>query len=159
MTRDKLSAESGSPRTVSSIDPGALPGGPAALVISHPGHELRLFGWLGLARPSVFVLTDGSGRSGVSRISRTTKILNSAGINPGGIYGRMTDRAAYDALLNRDFDVFTKLAKELSQWFERMGVGYVVADAVEGYNPIHDVCRMVASTAAALASGASGQTV
>src|SRR5207253_5484219 len=37
----------------------ALPGGRAALVIAHPGHELRVYHWLRLARPSVFILTDG----------------------------------------------------------------------------------------------------
>src|SRR5215470_17021527 len=65
-----------------------LPEGPAALVISHPGHELRLFGWLRLAKPSVFILTDGSGRSDASRIASTSRILASAGANPGGIFGR-----------------------------------------------------------------------
>jgi hypothetical protein len=39
----------------------ALPDGRAALVIAHPGHELRALHWLRLSRPCVFVLTDGSG--------------------------------------------------------------------------------------------------
>jgi hypothetical protein len=39
--------------------PSALPDGKAALVVAHPGHELRVFHWLRLARPCVFVLTDG----------------------------------------------------------------------------------------------------
>ena len=33
-----------------------------ALVIGHPGHELLVHGWLEVARPIVFVFTDGSGR-------------------------------------------------------------------------------------------------
>lgn len=33
--------------------------GRAALVVAHPGHELRVYGWLEQARPRVFVLTDG----------------------------------------------------------------------------------------------------
>src|SRR5262249_59722704 len=110
MTRDKLSAESGSPRIGSSIEPGALPEGPADLVMSHPGDELRLVGWLGLAKPSAFILTDGSGRSDASRITSTSGTLASAGANAGGIYGRLTDKEAYEALLNREFSVFTDLA-------------------------------------------------
>ena len=47
----------------------------AALVISHPGHELCVHHWLETARPDVFVLTDGSGRSGISRLDSTTKII------------------------------------------------------------------------------------
>jgi hypothetical protein len=159
MTRDKLSAESGSPRIVSSIDPGALPEGPAALVISHPGHELRLFGWLGLVKPSVFILTDGSGRSGASRITSTSGIVASAGANAGGIYGRLTDKEAYAALLNREFSVFTDLANELAESFGRLGVHYVVGDAIEGYNPIHDVCRMVSSSAVALADNGASRSI
>ena len=34
------------------------------LFVAHPGHELCVHGWLEIARPKVFVLTDGSGRSG-----------------------------------------------------------------------------------------------
>ena len=31
-----------------------------ALIVGHPGHELRVHAWLGLARPVVSVLTDGT---------------------------------------------------------------------------------------------------
>ena len=40
----------------------------AALVIAHPGHELRIHHWLERARPVTFVLTDGSGHTDHSRI-------------------------------------------------------------------------------------------
>jgi hypothetical protein len=43
----------------------------ALLVVAHPGHELRLFGWLSYARADVLVLTDGSGRSARPRINGT----------------------------------------------------------------------------------------
>ena len=36
----------------------------AALIVAHPGHELRVHHWMELARPLVLVLTDGSGRQG-----------------------------------------------------------------------------------------------
>jgi hypothetical protein len=52
---------------------------PAALVIAHPGHEARLRGWVERARPRVFVVTDGSGRGGVSRIGETARALKETG--------------------------------------------------------------------------------
>src|SRR5260370_6140515 len=55
-------------------------GGRALLVVAHPGHELRLFGWLCSARPDVLVLTDGSGHSGRSRIEATRIFLNITGV-------------------------------------------------------------------------------
>jgi hypothetical protein len=54
--------------------------------VAHPGHELRVFGWLHAARPRVFVLTDGSGRTGRSRLPSTTRILREAGAEPASIY-------------------------------------------------------------------------
>ena len=131
--------------------PASLREAPAALVVAHPGHELRVFGWLRLARPTVFVLTDGSGRSGRSRLASTTTVLRGAGAARGCIYGRLTDLALYDAILALRLDLFTSLAEELATAFHREKVGYVVADAGEGYNPAHDACRMVVDTAVELA--------
>jgi hypothetical protein len=35
----------------------------AAVVVTHPGHEVRIHGWLERERSLVFVLTDGAGRA------------------------------------------------------------------------------------------------
>src|SRR5437660_1178518 len=70
-----------------------------ALFIAHPGHELLVHGWVELVKPSVFVLTDGSGRTNQSRLESTTAILNQTGAKRGRIYGRLTDRASYSAIL------------------------------------------------------------
>ena len=53
----------------------------AALVIAHPGHELCVYGWLETVRPRVFILTDGSGRSGQSRLKSTEEILSVVGLS------------------------------------------------------------------------------
>ena len=55
----------------------------AALVVAHPSHELRLHGWLEQTRPCVCVLTDGAGRSGEPRLTRTTEVLARAGATQG----------------------------------------------------------------------------
>lgn len=119
----------------------------AALVMAHPGHELRVFGWLASARALVFVLTDGSGREGKSRLHRTTEILESLGARHGNIYGRMTDAEVYSAILNSRFDLFRGLVNELTQSFLDNHIEYVVADALEGFNPAHDVCRALVNAA------------
>ncbi|HEX8245140.1 MAG TPA: hypothetical protein VF541_16635, partial [Longimicrobium sp.] len=55
--------------------PATLPAGTPALVVAHPGHELRVYGWMERARPLVFVLTDGSGSGSEGRLESTTGVL------------------------------------------------------------------------------------
>jgi AcrR family transcriptional regulator len=133
--------------------------GKAALVVAHPGHELCVYGWLEEARPRVFVLTDGSGRTGISRLKSTTKILSRVGASPGAVYGRFGDRELYAALLRGDFGLFERLVAELAEAFVWEEIEYVAGDAAEGYNPVHDTCRIVIDAAAELASRTSGRRI
>ncbi len=131
----------------------------AALVVAHPGHELMVHGWLEVARPRVFVLTDGSGRSNQSRLDSTTKILRRAGAQPGSLYGHLTDAAAYAAILNHEFEVFIDFAGELSAAFVSEQIDFVAGDALEGYNPMHDVCRLLINAAVRVAFRAHGHRI
>jgi hypothetical protein len=119
----------------------------AALVVAHPGHELRVFNWLTAARPVVFVLTDGSGRTGKSRLERTTRYLDKCGIRRGNIYGRLTDGEFYRAVINADVSLFETLTRQLTEELIELRIDYVVGDALEGYNPAHDLCRMMLNAA------------
>jgi hypothetical protein len=123
-----------------------------ALVIAHPGHELRVFHWLETNQPEVFVITDGSGRSGASRLPSTTRLLEQVQAGVGSIYGRITDAKAYAALLNHDFEPFTNLARELANQLIEKQIEVVAGDALEGYNPTHDVCRLIINTAIRMAN-------
>lgn len=118
-----------------------------ALIVAHPGHELRVHGWLETARPTVFVFTDGSGRSGISRLDSTTRLLQQAKARVGSIYGYFTDREIYKAILGHEYDVFIELAKELAQVLIHGDFQLVLGDAAEGYNPSHDVCRLTMGAA------------
>jgi len=118
-----------------------------ALVVAHPSHELRVHGWLQIARPHVFVLTDGSGRDGQARLPSTTKVLEDTGAPQGSIYGRFTDLQVYDALLRGDFELFKQLSADLAEAFFRAEIEYVVADSAEGYSTTHDACRLVTDAA------------
>jgi hypothetical protein len=125
----------------------ALTPGPAALVIAHPGHELRVHGWLEWARPTVFVLTDGSGHGSDGRMASTTRLLRRAGASNGSVCARFTDRELYKTILEGRVSVFTALATELASAFVAGRFEYVVADAAEGYNPGHDLCRCIVDAA------------
>lgn len=131
----------------------------AALVVAHPGHELRVHGWLEEARPVVCVLTDGSGRTQHSRLDSTTRVLEAAGARPGPVYGVLSDVELYAALLEHEHAKFTRVVGELASVFLREGVCVVAGDAEEGYNPGHDVCRLVIDAAVKLASRQSGRRI
>jgi hypothetical protein len=131
--------------------------GRSALFVAHPGHELRLHGWLGRARPWVFVLTDGSGGTGRPRLSWTTEVLRRSGARPGSPYGRCTDADVYRALLDGRHDLFLGLVEEAAAALVRLGVTCLVADAADGYNPSHDVCRLLAGAAAEVARRRTGR--
>lgn len=131
----------------------------AALVVAHPSHELRIHGWLEKAQPYVCVLTDGGGRSGESRLDRTTEVLSKAAARPGAIYGRLTDSRVYSAILNGDAELFAELVEELARAFAEEEIEYVVGDAAEGYNVTHDICRVMIGAAVDLAEREYGHRV
>jgi hypothetical protein len=118
-----------------------------ALVVAHPGHELRVHGWMQASRPAVFVLTDGSGRSSASRLQASTQVLADLGLRPGSLFGSRRDLEFYDAFLKRDFPFFSDLAEQLAVEFGEQEFQCVVGDAAEGYSPTHDVCRLLIDAA------------
>ncbi len=121
-----------------------------ALVIGHPGHELRAFHFLETAAPLVCVLTDGSGAHGRSRLADTTALLNSAGATRATVYGCFADAHAYAHLIAGDETPFVKVTEQLSLSFAARGITAVLTDAAEGYNPVHDLCRVIAETSVSL---------
>ena len=131
----------------------------AALVIGHPGHELRIHHWLERARPITFVLTDGSGHTDRSRLASTTSVLKRAGASRGAIYGAMSDRQLYQAILGNERGAFVRLVDELALALQREGVTYAVGDAVEGVNPGHDVCRLLLNAALLRVEQMSGRKI
>lgn len=126
----------------------------ALLIVGHPGHELRVHGWMEIVRPTVCVLTDGSGSTGQGRLESTTHVLERTGARQGPIYGRTSDRDIYTAILDQDLDLFRGLADELCDALVARKVTCVAGDAAEGYNPSHDVCRLTINAAVRMANRA-----
>jgi hypothetical protein len=131
----------------------------SVLVVAHPGHELRVHGWLEIARPIVCVITDGSGRTKHSRIDSTTVVLEAAGCAIGPIYGVMTDQDLYAAMLDFDHAPFIRIVDRLAAMMLAEEIEYVAGDAEEGYNPAHDVCRLMVNAAVAIANRAREEPV
>ena len=128
---------------------------PAALVVGHPGHELRLFRWLEHAKPLVCVLTDGSG-SGSSRINSSFDLLAATGCAAGPVMGRFTDAEIYDLMLRGEVSPLVEITERIAQSLFEHGIRSLVSDAFEFYNPTHDLCSIVAFLATARAEAMGG---
>ena len=129
----------------------------AALVVAHPGHELRLHGWLEQARPTVLVLTDGSGGTGRSRLDSSRRLLAATGARPGPLFGPLTDDALYAALLRGDLELMRGLARQVAGALLELDAELVVSDALEGFNPAHDLVRHLVDAAVLLVGHARGR--
>jgi hypothetical protein len=84
-------------------------------------------------------------------LGSTTHILRQAGARIGTIFGWVTDVDLYHAILCRNSEFFIGLAEELSQQLYEQEIEYVVGDAIEGYNPAHDLCRLIINSAMVIA--------
>jgi hypothetical protein len=121
------------------------------LLIAHPGHELLLYGWILRNKPVVHVLTDGTAHSSAARLGRTASLLRGAGARQGVIFGGLSDAEAYEMILECNTALLLSLATELAEQLERDQPTMLVGDAAEGYNPAHDLCRLIGGAAIAMA--------
>ena len=131
----------------------------AILVIAHPGHELRVHGWLEAMAPAVWILTDGSGHTGRSRIDSTTRVLESTGAAPGPVYGSMSDADLYNTVLGFNHRPFLDLVDKLAAAILNEQVNCLAGDAEEGYNPGHDTCRLIINAAVKLVQHKSSKPI
>ena len=105
------------------------------------------------------VLTNGAGHTGKSRLDSTSRILASVGATSGNIYGGYADTEIYQAILAHDFSFFTDVVDDLVQLLIRQEIEYIVGDASEGYNPGHDICRLLIDTAVEIVRQRTGNGV
>lgn len=116
----------------------------AVLIVAHPGHELLLHHWLERAQPIVCALTDGSGGHAQSRSDRSKAIIRRAGAHVGPVFAAATDREWYRAILEGDRRLFDAAAGQISETCCAQGVTQIVADALEVFNPMHNLCSCLA---------------
>jgi hypothetical protein len=120
---------------------------PWTFLFAHPGHELRAYHFMERVRPTVFVLTDGSGSTAQSRLEESRDLLDRIGAQPSAVFGPMTDREAYAALMTADAAPFLAVVEVLGEMLSASGTRSVLIDAAEGYNPVHDVCHWISRSA------------
>jgi len=117
------------------------------LLVAHPGHELLLHGWISRNKPVVHVLTDGAANSSGTRLAGTAELLRGAEARAGAIFGRLSDREAYEMILERNTALLFSLVEELAEHLNNDRPAIIVSDSAEGYNPVHDLCRLIAGAA------------
>lgn len=127
--------------------------------VAHPGHELRIWGWIQRLQPQVHVLTDGSGHTAIPRIQETRRLLEKLGASPGDIFGESTDKEIYAAILQRQYALFGGFLNRLVAALVAANADAIIGDPYEGFNPSHDICRELADAAAAIASRKMGHEV
>jgi hypothetical protein len=110
-----------------------------ALIVAHPGHEGLLYGWMETLRPLVFILSDGSGRLGESRIRYSRRLIDRAGARAGAVFGAAPDARWYQAMLDGDIAFFMNWQKQIEDAVADDTVSQLLCDPVELYNPLHDL--------------------
>jgi hypothetical protein len=123
----------------------------AALLLSHPGHELRVHGFVERARPLVWVVTDGSGRTATARTRASAALLAAVGARVGSLFGRLSDRQLYAAVRSGEPAPFIALAEEIADALVSQAIVRLVSDAPEHEILAHDLIAAVADAAVALA--------
>jgi hypothetical protein len=123
----------------------ALPS-PAVFVFSHPNHELAVYGLVQRLNPWMMFLTDGGG---ADRVEQTREGLSRIGRLERAVFLNHPEKQFYDRLLSRDVDYFQGVAAQVHDLLRETQPACVCSDAIEFYNPVHDLA--VPITRAALA--------
>jgi hypothetical protein len=125
--------------------------GRAVLILGHPSHEVRVFTWMLKTKPVVSVLTDGSANRGFRVCEHTASYLQERGIPLGSMFGAFPDRQFYAHILSQDFQFFRSVSRHLAEELCDESVGLVAGDSIEGFNPTHDICRLLIDAAVLIA--------
>ncbi|GAB2455010.1 hypothetical protein GCM10027082_01830 [Comamonas humi] len=116
------------------------------LLIAHPGHELRIYEWVRRVKPHVVVLTHGDGSIHQPRLDDTRALLEPIGVRVRTDWLQpVADSQVYQALLGAGPSPFAAWLEALVQAARQEPFDMLVADEAEGYNPTHDLCRVLAN--------------
>jgi len=104
------------------------------MIFGHPAHELALFGFLQRFCPQIVIITDGGAEE---RIQQSRTGLESIGLE--ATYLKFAENDFYAALLRRDVTFFEVVSESLSLEIAALQPNQIFCDAVEFYNPVHDL--------------------
>lgn len=114
------------------------------MVFSHPNHELAVFGFMQRVRPWILYLTDGGGST---RVEQTQRGLSEIGLLDKATFLNHPEASFYQALVNRDVNFFRRVSMQIRKIAARLHPAYVLCDAIEFYNPVHDLSLPLVKTA------------
>jgi hypothetical protein len=112
------------------------PNAPHLAVFSHPNHELAVFGFVQRFRPTLLFLTDGGG---AQRVAETRAGLESIGLADQAQFLNHPEAALYEALIRCDVGFCQRLVAEIATVIDAVQPQSIFCDAVEFYNPVHDL--------------------
>lgn len=111
--------------------------GPASIfVFSHPNHEIAVYGMIQRLDPWMIYLTDGGGEH---RVSQTKSGLQMIDRLDKAIFLDHSEASFYQGLVDRDTAFFSQVADEIREAFPGQPPSAVFMDAIEFYNPVHDL--------------------
>jgi LmbE family N-acetylglucosaminyl deacetylase len=116
----------------------------ALLVFSHPNHEVSMLGSIGRKAPNVVFLTDGGGEQ---RIQETQRGLSAYLPEDALHFLRRPEWSLYEALVEHDVEFYRELSTEVGAIIDRLHPEEIYCDAVEFYNPVHDMTLPVVRAA------------
>jgi hypothetical protein len=116
------------------------------LVFSHPNHEIAVLGLINRLCPHLIYLTDGGGEARVDQTKEALEDYRPASTH----YLNRSEESLYDALLQGDSQFYRGVAAEVNAIAAHLDANSVYCDAVEFYNPVHDVALPVVRSAFAL---------
>lgn len=147
-----------------------LPVGNYALSIAHAGHEVRLHGFLEISKPYVFLLTDGSERTGHDMMMESIRLIDTAVKQDKKLKVNQKDDAWKRAwmIIQGDRDpehkhikssqLYAQILEQNTGFFEyyinfiaanliRRNINYIIADAIEDKDCIQHMCRIMTDIA------------
>jgi hypothetical protein len=132
---------------------------PSVLVVAHPGHEARIFGWYERMRPYLFLLTKGDRNDNSARLEFARELADRTGAIAGSLFGCYSDREIYNAILERDPTLFVSWTMKLIEALVALDPSLVVTDSWQLYNVSHDLVHVMTRVATGRAAVRLGHTI
>lgn len=106
------------------------------VVFSHPNHELPIYGIIQRFRPRVVFLTDGGTRE---RVEETLNGFGRIKLIYETRFLNFKEPFFYEGLVGLEVSHFREVAGSLQYEIEKFQPEQILCDAVEFYNPVHDM--------------------
>lgn len=114
------------------------------MVFGHPSHELAVFGLLQRDHPDIIFLTDGGCPS---RLEHSREGLRAAGYQGSAQFLEIPEASLYEALLKGNLTLLSEITKRLRDFINERRPERIYCDAVEYYNPVHDLTLLLVNSA------------